>query len=118
MTVDFQGSRREIDFNLQLIDNINVDASTPNVQNGPVRPGEQLPDSVVRFFNNQVTNRTVSTIVPDAYNVKITLKSLLPETKNFMYTVLNKNNIVSARTLGAGAEGALNPIVNPSGGGS
>jgi len=116
IAVDFQGSRREIDFNLQLVDNINVDASTPNLQNGPVRPGEQLSENVVRFFNNQITNRSVSTIVPDAYNIKITVKSLLPETKNFMYTVLNKNNIVSARTLGAEAEGTLNPIVNPTGG--
>jgi hypothetical protein len=29
-----------------------------------------------------------------------------------MYTVLNKNNIVSTNTLGGGAAEALNPLVN------
>ena len=41
---------------------------------------------------------------------KVNVKSLLPETKNFMYTVLNKNNIVSTNTLGGGAAETLNPI--------
>lgn len=106
--VEFAGSRREIDFNLSITDNLNVDSSSPAA--GPTRPGEQLPDNVVRFFNNQVTNRSISTIVPDAYNVRITVKSLLPETKNFMYTVLNKGSLVSTNSLGAGASSALNPF--------
>jgi len=110
IAVDFQGSRREINFNLSTTENLNVDASVPTV--GPTRKGETLPDQAVRWFNNQSGQKNVSTIIPDAYSVKITIKSLLPETKNFMYTVLNKNNIVSTNTLGGGAAETLNPIVN------
>jgi len=110
MAVDFHGSRREINFDLSTVENLNVDASVPSV--GPTRKGETLPDVAVRYFNNTTSKKNVSTIIPDAYNIRITVKSLLPETKNFMYTVLNKTNIVSTNTLGAGAGEVLGPIVN------
>jgi len=110
IAVDFQGSRREINFNLSTTENLNVDASVSSI--GPTRKDEVLPENTVRFFNNQSSTKNVSTIIPDAYSVRITIKSLLPETKNFMYTVLNKSNLVSTNTLGAGVEGTLNPIVN------
>jgi hypothetical protein len=46
--------------------------------------------------------------------IKINIKSLLPESKNFMYTVLNKKSIVSTNTLGVGLNSVLNPFVNTS----
>jgi len=112
ISVDFAGSRRQIDFNLNVTENLNVDASTPVT--GPTRPGEAIPDVVVRYFNNSPGLRKINTIVPDAYAVKVTIKSLLPETKNFMYTVLNKGNLVSTRKLGAGVDDFLNPFVGSS----
>lgn len=112
IAVDFAGSRRQIDFNLNVTENLNVDASTPVT--GPTRPGEQIPDVVVRYFNNSPGLRKINTIIPDAYSIKITVKSLLPETKNFMYTVLNKGNLVSTRKLGAGVDDFLNPFVGSS----
>jgi hypothetical protein len=50
----------------------------------------------------------IDTIVPDAYQVTITLQSLVAETKNFMYSSLtNKNSIVNVTYGNAGVGGNL-----------
>jgi hypothetical protein len=88
-------------FQLPLTDNLNVDAAIPIT--GPTRPGEtSLGTAPVRAFNSTPTLRNITTIIPDAYVIRITVKSLLPETKNFMYRVLNRNNTVSTQVLTQG----------------
>lgn len=109
--VDFIGSRRELSFGLSVVDNLNVDASAPLT--GPVREGDSTTTPIRGFSNNSVL-RNITTIVPDAYRVRITIKSLLPESRNFMYSVLNKNNIVTTNTLGLGINNVLNPFLNSS----
>jgi hypothetical protein len=109
LAVEFQGSRRELSFGLSVTDSLNVDASIPVA--GPTLNPQQTLETVVRGFSNVATPRNVTTIVPDAYNIRITVKSLLPESKNFMYSVLNKNNIVTTNTLGAGINDVLNPFL-------
>ena len=38
-------------------------------------------------------NNVVNTIIPDGYNVQITLKGLVAETRNFLYTSLNADPV-------------------------
>lgn len=108
LQVEFQGSRREMSFSLPVTDNLNVDASIPAA--GPTRPGEQAPTGQVRAFNNNAGSRNITTIIPDAYLVRLTVKSLLPETKNFMYRVLNRGNVVSTQTLTTGINSLLTSV--------
>lgn len=111
ITVEFQGSRRELSFDLNVQDQLNVDVSVPIT--GPTQPGSPQ-DFIVRGFNNNNVFRNITTIIPDAYMVKIAVKSFLPESKNFMYSVLNKKSLVTTNTLGVGLNSILNPFVNTS----
>jgi len=123
IAVEFQGSRRELEFNLAYSDNLNItniptqigEENTTNTQfnfatdntfniNAPPKDiiGESLRSAAAaatttfksEFFNKQTT-RAIKTIVPDAYLVRITVKSLLAETKNFMYSLINSNPVVT-----------------------
>jgi hypothetical protein len=109
MTIEFQGSRRELTFNLDTIDSLNVD-KLANTQ-GQIRL-DKNNNNLVRGFSNNTTLRSITTIIPDAYQVKITFKSLVPDSKNFMYTVLNKDPIVSASTLSPNVNSVLNPLAS------
>lgn len=102
--VDFKGSRRELNFNLSFADGLNIDSSSPL---------SNLNESLnaIAGFSFSGLNKSIKTIVPDAYTVKISIKSLLPESKNFMFSVLNKNNIVTTDTAG-GINNILNPFLN------
>ena len=78
ITVDFKGARRELKFQLPFQNTVYNDSGrTEGVEEVPIID-EQI----------QTENRTFTTIIPDAYMVKITLKSLLAETRNFMVYAL------------------------------
>lgn len=109
MTIEFQGSRRELTFNLDTVDSLSVD-KLANTQ-GQIRL-DKNNNNIVRGFSNNTTLRSITTIIPDAYQVKITFKSLVPDSKNFMYTVLNKDPIVSASTLSPNVNSILNPLAS------
>jgi hypothetical protein len=123
IAVEFQGSRRELEFNLNYADNLRVtnipsqlgEENNSNTLNNfntddtfninaPPRNlvGDFFNAATTRatttykseFFNNQ-TSRKIKTIVPDAYLIRITVKSLLAETKNFMYSLINSNPAVT-----------------------
>jgi hypothetical protein len=123
IAVEFQGSRRELEFNLSFTDNLRVtnipfqlgDENNTNTLNnlntdqtfninGPPRNlvDDFFSEAITRatttykseFFNSQ-TSRKIKTIVPDAYLIRITVKSLLAETKNFMYSLINSNPAVT-----------------------
>jgi len=118
IAVEFQGSRRELEFNLSFTDNLKVtnipfqlgeenNSNTLNNYNTDQTfninaPQRSLVDKFLplptfyksEFFNNQ-TSRKIKTIVPDAYLIRITVKSLLAETKNFMYSLINTNPAVT-----------------------
>lgn len=123
IAVEFQGSRRELEFNLNYADNLRVtnipsqlgEENNSNTLNNfntddtfninaPPRNlvGDFFNTATTRatttykseFFNNQ-TSRKIKTIVPDAYLIRITVKSLLAETKNFMYSLINSNPAVT-----------------------
>jgi hypothetical protein len=118
IAVEFQGSRRELEFNLSFTDNLKttnipfqlgeennsniltnlVTDQTFNI-NGPPRSSFDqflpLPTFYKSEFFNKQTSKKVKTIVPDAYLIRITVKSLLAETKNFMYSLINSSPAVT-----------------------
>jgi hypothetical protein len=105
IAVEFQGSRRELSFGLPIIDNLNVLTEVRQGTTGrrlspdEIGPNQPESTSVIRDFTNSEVTRNIKTIVPDAYLIKITLKSLLTETKNFMYELINDNPVVSTSVL-------------------
>lgn len=108
IAIEFTGARRELSFSLDTIDSLSVDKLTDT--SGQLRLNKDN-NPIVRGFSNNTTLRNITTIIPDAYNIKITFKSLVPDSKNFMYSVLNKDPVVSASTLIPGANSTLNPLV-------
>lgn len=116
IAVEFQGSRRELTFDLSYIDNLNVDAAMPVANN--VLPGitsvvNKIFNSpnIVRGFSNTSTPRSITAIIPDAYNIKISVKSLITESKNFMYSVLNGKQTVTTSTKAAQVVNLVRNIV-------
>ena len=117
MAVDFQGSRRELSFDLPYIENLNLDAAPPT----RLPPGSSIFNNLlnrafnsvpqVRGFVNTSTPRRINAIIPDAYVIKITLKSLIAESKNFMYSILNQGSLVSTRTIGDQAQEIVRNII-------
>jgi len=78
ITVDFKGARRELKFQLPFQNTVYNDS-------GRTEGTEKIP---IIDEQIQTENRAFTTIIPDAYMVKITLKSLLAETRNFMVYAL------------------------------
>lgn len=71
--IKFQGSRRELPIQLPIAqEQVGFNAG-----------------GIATNIGNQATSKTINTIVPDAYYVTITLKSLLGNTKNFMYHLID-----------------------------
>jgi len=102
IAIEFQGSRRELTFDLSYIDNLNIESALPTFQGGV---GNAVGGLIRNFLNNKVTEtigffnqpirKKITTIIPDAYVIKITLKSLIADSKNFMYSILNNTPIVT-----------------------
>ena len=116
IAVEFQGSRRELTFDLSYIDNLNVDAAMPVANN--VLPGITSVvnkifnnPNIIRGFSNTSTPRSITAIIPDAYNIKISVKSLIAESKNFMYSVLNGKQTVTTSTKTAQVVNLVRNIV-------
>lgn len=80
--IKFQGSRRELTMEIPF-----TKQSLGSAVNG---------DTI--NVNTQETSKTIKTIVPDAYFVTITLKSMLGSTKNFMYHLLDNGSRTRGRS--------------------
>jgi hypothetical protein len=74
--IKFQGSRRELPITLPY-----------NEQ----QPGFNSAGAAVTV-DNQSSFKTINAIIPDAYLVTITLKSMLGNTKNFMYHLIDRGD--------------------------
>lgn len=108
IAVDFKGSRRELNFNLDF-QNINTNEILPaedtnsfSTTNGNVNTQTAF-DTSTKDIQSTSSSTNFTAIIPDAYVIKITLKSLVTETRNFMaYTVLggqNANTLASITDL-------------------
>jgi len=94
MVVTFKGARRKLKFNLPQGPNslfVTPTSDSPT----PYMPNNQNVGSQVNY-----TSSTIEAIIPDAYQVKITLRSLLSETKNFLaytYKLKSQTNKITVR---------------------
>jgi hypothetical protein len=102
ISVDFKGSRRELKFDLNVqetveLESINsaVDPTTANLPGDANNVG-----GIIKSVGSSARTKEFFAIIPDAYMIKINLKSLVTETRNFMaYTVLGKTNTANAQVV-------------------
>jgi hypothetical protein len=95
LEVSFKGSRRELEFNLDFQNTVELTtAPTGNLIQQMDAAEDQVSD-----IASVTTSQKFKAIIPDAYMVKINLKSLVAETRNFMaYTILGRSlDAVAAR---------------------
>lgn len=89
MTIDFMGARREMDMPVMYLDSANDSVSDNKSES------MWLPQK-----------RKITTIIPDAYMVKITVTELFSETQNFLYHMvkesMNDRVRVTSSTTGPG----------------
>jgi hypothetical protein len=106
LEVNFKGSRRELEFNLDFQNTVEL-TTTPT---GNLIQQMATADDQVSDIASATTSQKFRAIIPDAYMVKINLKSLVAETRNFMaYTVLGRSlDSVAARVENLDDAGALN----------
>jgi len=123
IAVDFKGSRRELNFNLDF-QNINTNEILPaedtnsfSTTNGNVNTQTAF-DTSTKDIQSTSSSTNFTAIIPDAYVIKITLKSLVTETRNFMaYTVLggqNANTLASVTDLDQQLVAAVNKYLGNS----
>jgi hypothetical protein len=98
LNIEFMGSRRE------LIINVPSNTTTSSDLGAA---GQSL--------NSQVGSIPVSTIIPDAYKVTITLQSMIANSKNFMQHMISNHNLVETGTsIGNAVPGTGGVITAPS----
>jgi len=117
IAVDFKGSRRELQFNLDY-QNIATNEALPALFDGNNFSATGLNElafasnAPVRDIQSSNAAAKITAIIPDAYVIKITLKSLVTETRNFMaYTVLggqNASTLASTTDLDAQIAAVIN----------
>lgn len=111
MSVSFKGTRREIKFGLSTSTELGVDIGSTN----PANLLNSVIDTTlgqIAGFTAKVSRNQITTIVPDAYVINITVKSLIPESKNFMYSVLNKRPVVTTSSSPSPGNSNNNPFLN------
>jgi len=86
LTVDFVGSRREMI--------IKVPSSNTF--------SEFAGDLIGEYLSTTAYISQITAIIPDAYKVRISLKSMTANSKNFMQHLITNHNVVEAGTLGGG----------------
>jgi hypothetical protein len=82
INIDFVGSRREMPI------------TVPSA--AAITNSTQTSQSVING------TQTINTVIPDAYKVRITLKSLTANTRNFMAYMLSTHNIIETGTANSG----------------
>jgi len=99
LNIEFMGSRRELNINVPTADTVSSDLGAA---------GQALASAV--------GYQSIPTIIPDAYKVTITLKSLVANSKNFMQHMIGPHNLVETGTSKAGTSTNIDTILNAPGG--
>lgn len=84
IVVDFMGSRREMKINVPVNNSFSSFAG----------------DIAGQYLGSTAETTAIKAIIPDAYRVRISLKSMTANTKNFMQHLITNHNIVEAGTIG------------------
>jgi len=82
ITIDFMGSRREMTINVP----------TTNSSSSP------LGSIAGQFVGSTTSSTAIQAIIPDAYRIRISLKSMTANTKNFMQHMISNHSIVETGT--------------------
>ena len=122
MTVDFVGNRRKMTLMLpQRKGEIKGFSSTPQGMLDEFDYANKFKD--VKFLNMiqnrdgkeigsryrlPSTNLPVTTIIPDAYQVTITMTELVPESQNTMFAAIHKPSTITTSPLDSGTLGSNN----------
>jgi hypothetical protein len=82
LNIEFMGSRRELIINIPSSNNISTDLG-----------------AVGQSASTEINTVPISTIIPDAYKVTISLKSMIANSKNFMQHMISNHNLVETGTV-------------------
>ena len=86
ITIDFMGSRREMTIKVPTSDTTSSFAG----------------DVAGQFLGSTSGSTPMKAIIPDAYRVRISLKSMTANTKNFMQHMISNHNVVETATVAPG----------------
>jgi hypothetical protein len=78
ITIDFMGSRREMTINIPTVNTTS----------------DFLGSTAGQFVGTSTDSTAINAIIPDAYRVRISLKSMTANSKNFMYHMISNHSIV------------------------
>ena len=76
MRVDFKGARRLMELPVMFVDEV-------------AEPGQSGATGSKNWVNSR---RTITTVIPDAYEVTVSVRELFSETQNFMYHMLRESS--------------------------
>lgn len=76
MRVDFKGARRLMELPVMFVDEV-------------AEPGQSGSTGSKNWVNSR---RTITTVIPDAYEVTVSVRELFSETQNFMYHMLRESS--------------------------
>lgn len=97
LNIEFMGSRREMNINIPVADTVSSDLGAAGQDLGTATGYQSIP-----------------AIIPDAYKVTISLKSMLANSKNFMQHMIGPHNLVETSTAAAPAPKlSTNTTTNP-----
>lgn len=85
ITVDFKGSRRTLEIDIPVHEQYYS-------ENPFIKPSRLMNSNNVIDSQNFDTEKKITTIIPDAYMVKINLKGLVADSRNFMAAALESNS--------------------------
>lgn len=86
LAVDFKGSRRTLSMEIPIQDQV-FSSSSRNA------PTTNIPNNQVVSGISNLNSKKITTIVPDAYVVKISIKGLVADSRNFMAAALESDGI-------------------------
>ena len=110
MSVQFVGNRRKMTLKVPIGSQALAanTSATGNLIDPRDNPFDWSPDSVPGELQGSSRNEnvTITTIIPDAYQVSITLQELIPESQNSMFAAIRKPSTVTTGSFEDG--GAIN----------
>ena len=105
LNIEFMGSRRELTIKVPTVSQTVSNSGPVNqLANGALKPTENFIDS-----QSTIGYQQILAVIPDAYKVSITLKSMIANSKNFMQHMISNQNIVETST----SSSIVNTLVTP-----
>ena len=94
LNIEFMGSRRELNIEIPTTTTTSTTTTTPNATTSS-NAGGTTTQSVDTVQDTQ----TIAAIIPDAYKVRISLRSMIANSKNFMQHMIGPHQLVETGTV-------------------